>query len=71
MFLTPAPQRTGVSLTLITFSIVLVITSGLAVLTDISPPISSGGSIAIKSGLKCAIDYIIRTKKVAITHYSN
>lgn len=47
----PAPQSTGILI----LCVVFVITSGSASDTEIFPPISSGGSIAIKSGLYLAI----------------
>ena len=57
-FFTPAPHRTFTFLSIFLTASTLPLTiPGSADVTDISPPISSGGSTAIKFGEKAAIAF--------------
>ena len=61
-FFTPAPHKTFTfSSTSLTALTLLLTIPGSAVVTDISPPINSGGSTATKSGESAAIAFDVDT----------
>ena len=61
-FFTPAPQRTFTFLsTSCTAATLLLTIPGSDVVTEMSPPISSGGSTATKSGDNAAIAFEVET----------